>query len=446
VVFDYEERQSYSYLIIARDRGDAPKSTSATLIVKLSDVNDETPKFERSSYTFTTPENRQPEAVIGHVKAFDADSSHDFHTVYYFLHDGENGDTGDAQCFRVNVTTGEITNRVVLDREEKAARLIRITASNDVVFQAGESLSVFANVTVHVSDENDHFPRIVQPSSVNETFFVWESVPAGREVARVKAIDADDGINAVLSFSLAHPATGGSSSTGSAYVPFTINSKTGEIITNYDINADYVRVYPLVVEVRDGGTPRHVSSAHLLILVNSSADPRLLTAVINIQGYQRSSSGVLVVIGLVCAAIVLIKIIAISIVCARLNSGRVATKPGAAIIQAGYDSRIAVERAELNESLSGNSFDGRLDAEQRPIQSGSITSDQLSASSLIGSGGAVTGRTYDSRIKKEVTFSADAWNLALSSAAEVKTGGVPTQARDTISVSRFKHAKFSLRE
>ena len=46
----------------------------ATVIVQLTDVNDNAPMFSAATYTFTVEENQQPPVSIGTVTATDRDS------------------------------------------------------------------------------------------------------------------------------------------------------------------------------------------------------------------------------------------------------------------------------------------------------------------------------------------------------------------------------------
>ena len=50
---DREEQAMYNLVVIAKDQGIPPKSSSASVIVYVDDVNDNTPAFEQSSYSVT---------------------------------------------------------------------------------------------------------------------------------------------------------------------------------------------------------------------------------------------------------------------------------------------------------------------------------------------------------------------------------------------------------
>ena len=142
VVFDYEKRQSYSYLMTVKDRGDAPKSGAATLILNIVDVNDEVPVFEMPSYFFTVVENRPAGTVIGQVKAYDVDATAEYQRITYSM------EGVGSKAFRVDPTSGEILARTVLDREEVAVYKFRVRAANDPDYS---QLPIYSSVNVTVS-------------------------------------------------------------------------------------------------------------------------------------------------------------------------------------------------------------------------------------------------------------------------------------------------------
>lgn len=48
---DYERDQSYVFNVTAMDRGSPPRSARAEVVVTILDENDNSPRFERNSYT-----------------------------------------------------------------------------------------------------------------------------------------------------------------------------------------------------------------------------------------------------------------------------------------------------------------------------------------------------------------------------------------------------------
>lgn len=199
--FDFESRQTYSFLMTVSDGGVVSHSRVATVVLNVLDDNDEVPTFIRSSYAFHVPENRAPGSTVGRIRATDADLSAQHRAVFYSL------EGHDSRAFRIAAQTGELFIRVALDREVQPAWRFRARASNDPLFNARSPLSV-VDVVVYVTDINDNFPVVRRPPRVNETLVVRELLPAGHVVTRVEATDADDGQNARLTYAIINGGSG----------------------------------------------------------------------------------------------------------------------------------------------------------------------------------------------------------------------------------------------
>ena len=96
--------------------------------------------------------------------------------------------------FAVNAITGSLTLVKSLDREKKEIMDFELTASD----LGTPSRKKLIQVRVIVGDVNDNTPRFVDSSTAD----VEENVPAGTNVIRVQATDADKGIDRVDSYIL----------------------------------------------------------------------------------------------------------------------------------------------------------------------------------------------------------------------------------------------------
>lgn len=95
------------------------------------------------------------------------------------------------------------------------------------------TLSSTSSVTVFIVDANDHAPAWVVPSSLNTTLVRVSSYTAvGTPVARVRAVDADDGDNARLTYSTA---SGGGKAPDDD-LPFDVDPDTGIVRLRYDLS------------------------------------------------------------------------------------------------------------------------------------------------------------------------------------------------------------------
>lgn len=63
----------YYLPVIAQDRGQPPLSTETVVTITITDVNDNAPQFEQSSYDLWIAENSPPGTVVGTLRAIDSD-------------------------------------------------------------------------------------------------------------------------------------------------------------------------------------------------------------------------------------------------------------------------------------------------------------------------------------------------------------------------------------
>ncbi len=107
-----------------------------------------------------------------------------------------------------------------------------------------------ATVNVIIVDQNDNAPSVIAPLGKNGT--AREPLPRSAEpgylVTRIVAMDADDGENARLSYSIQR---------GNENGMFRMDWRTGELRTarRVSVKRDPQQLYELLIEVRDHGQP-----------------------------------------------------------------------------------------------------------------------------------------------------------------------------------------------
>ena len=69
----------------ARDGGSPSRSATQLVVMQVVDVNDERPRFDKTSYYFSLPENRPVGTVVGTVRARDADRTPAFSRITYTI-------------------------------------------------------------------------------------------------------------------------------------------------------------------------------------------------------------------------------------------------------------------------------------------------------------------------------------------------------------------------
>ncbi|XP_064135838.1 protocadherin alpha-2-like [Loxodonta africana] len=251
---DRESVSAYVLVVTARDQGSPSLSATANLSVEVADVNDNAPTFEKPEYTVLVKENNPPGSHIFTVSARDADAKENA-LVSYLLVERRVGERALSSYVSVHAESGKVYVLQPLDHEELELLQFQVSARDAGFPPLGSNVTL----QVFVLDENDNAPALLPPGvggAVSE--LVSRSVGVGQVVAKVRAVDADSGYNAWLSYEL-QPAAGG------AHIPFRVGLYTGEVCTTRALDeADAPRQRFLVL-VKDHGEPPLVATATVLV-------------------------------------------------------------------------------------------------------------------------------------------------------------------------------------
>ena len=191
---DRENRSMYDFVLIARDGGN--KTGTHHIILELTDVNDNFPTVEMSSYSVAVEENLAEGRSIIKINATDKDDGI-YGTLTYSLttvrkHDGTDITSDDV--FVINQTNGEISTNRVLDRE--AAPNYQISV---LIRDGGDSPnSDTVIVNVQVIDVNDNPPQVTIDDNERTGGKVRENVDIGSAIATMTVTDPDEGINGLF--------------------------------------------------------------------------------------------------------------------------------------------------------------------------------------------------------------------------------------------------------
>ncbi|XP_037531488.1 protocadherin alpha-3, partial [Nematolebias whitei] len=241
---DRESVSAYVVTIVADDKGSPTLSSTRLILINVSDVNDNPPKFSEQEINVYLKENNPVRAVIKTVTANDADSGENSKVSYSFV-DENNKRTPLSTLVNINSETGDIVSLQSFNYEELKTFQFKVQATDSGV----PPLSTNLTVNVFILDENDNSPTILAPyselGSVNSETIPY-SAEAGYFVAKIRAVDADSGYNALLSYHLSEP---------KGINLFRIGTSTGEIRTKRRMNDNDLKTHPLVVLVCDNGEP-----------------------------------------------------------------------------------------------------------------------------------------------------------------------------------------------
>ncbi|XP_061442186.1 protocadherin gamma-B5-like isoform X9 [Rhineura floridana] len=242
---DREKIPEYNITITATDKGTPPLIIHKIISLQISDINDNSPSFEKSSYAIYVPENNPSGASIFSIKASDPDMEQNSRITYSILNSNIE-ELPISSYISINSETGTIYAQRSFNYEQFREFQLQVKA------QDGGSPPLSSNVTVRVFilDRNDNSPRILSPSQETKGSALFEMVPRSAEadylVTKVVAVDADSGHNAWLSYHLTQ-----------ATEPslFTVGSHTGEIRTARAFLERDAMKQRLVIMVKDNGKP-----------------------------------------------------------------------------------------------------------------------------------------------------------------------------------------------
>ncbi|KAM4621704.1 uncharacterized protein ACJ7VT_006026 [Polymixia lowei] len=256
---DRERTSEYNITVTCSDEGVPSLSSSVTLTLQISDVNDNAPVFEKSSYEASIVENNTPGFSIFTVKARDADWNQNAR-VSYILEDSSVNGVPVSSYVSVSADSGVIHAVRSFDYEQIKYFQFCVKA------QDGGSPPLSSNVTVRIliQDQNDNAPQVLYPVQTGGSL-VAEMVPrsadVGYLVTKVVAVDVDSGQNAWLSYKL-------QKATDRAL--FEVGLQNGEIRTIRQVTDKDVVKQRLTVVVEDNGQPSRSATVNVNVAVADS--------------------------------------------------------------------------------------------------------------------------------------------------------------------------------
>ncbi|KAM4554628.1 protocadherin alpha-8-like isoform 9-T9 [Odontesthes bonariensis] len=258
---DRELISHYNITIKATDEGRPPLSSTSQVIIQVSDVNDNAPWFSEAVLNMYVDENSPVGTVLKAVTATDVDASENSHVTYSLI--SKNNLVPLSTLININSETGDIVSLQTFNFEELKTFQFKVQATDSGV----PPLSNNVTVNVFILDENDNSPTILAPysehGSVNSESIPY-SAEAGYFVAKIRAVDADSGYNALLSYHLSEPKGNNL---------FRIGTSTGEIRTKRRMSDNDLKTHPLVVLVSDNGEPSLSATVSVdVVVVESTAD------------------------------------------------------------------------------------------------------------------------------------------------------------------------------
>ncbi|XP_037117210.1 protocadherin beta-16-like isoform X35 [Syngnathus acus] len=256
---DRERSCEYNITVTCSDEGVPSLSTSITLSLHISDVNDNMPVFERSSYEAYIVENNTPGLAVFTVKASDADWNQNAR-LSYILEDSSVNGVPVSSYVSVSAESGVIHAVRSFDYEQLKEFHFRVRAQDG----GSPPLSSNTSVRILIQDQNDNAPQVLYPVQTGSSLLaemVPRSADVGYLVTKVVAVDVDSGQNAWLSYQV-HKATD--------RALFEVGLHNGEIRTVRQVTDKDAVKQRLTVVVEDNGQPSRSATVIVNVAVADS--------------------------------------------------------------------------------------------------------------------------------------------------------------------------------
>ncbi|KAM9740548.1 protocadherin alpha-6-like isoform 18-T18 [Menidia menidia] len=253
-VLDREKVSRYEITIKATDCGEPALSSFKTLIIEISDVNDNCPQFPQTPLYVYLRENNVAGESIFSVSATDSDLNENAAILYHIQRQGSKNDM--LSFLNINSENGQISALKSFDFETLKTFQFHVVATDS----GTPSLSSNVTVNVFILDQNDNAPVILYPVSSNGSAEGVEEIPrnvnAGHLVTKVRAYDADIGYNGWLLFSLQELTD---------HSLFGLDRYTGQIRTLRSFTETDEAEHKLVIRVKDNGNVSLSATATVIV-------------------------------------------------------------------------------------------------------------------------------------------------------------------------------------
>uniref|UniRef100_A0A8C2DG85 Protocadherin-15 n=1 Tax=Cyprinus carpio TaxID=7962 RepID=A0A8C2DG85_CYPCA len=227
---DREITDHYTLTVTASD-GKPDGTSTATVNIVVTDVNDNDPEFDPLLPLNLTVQEGEVNAFVGQVKATDLDLGINGQVRYQLV--------SHRDLFRIS-TDGSIFTAVPLDREERAQYDLVVQASDG----AKDPRRTTVTLSIKVLDVDDNSPAFSQPAY---HITLPENSPVGMIILNISALDPD--LDANITYRIR---------TEEARELFAVNPLTGELKVLHSL--DFEKLLPnrttwtFVVEAVDGGS------------------------------------------------------------------------------------------------------------------------------------------------------------------------------------------------
>ncbi|XP_077957430.1 protocadherin alpha-C2-like [Gasterosteus aculeatus] len=233
---DREKQAIHNLILTAVDGGVPTRTGTASIIVRVLDVNDNAPSFDKDKYILDVMENSPIGTLVVKLNASDLDEGSNSAIVYsYSLYTSERT----QQVFNLNPENGEIRVKEMINYEDFKHYEIEVIASD----KGPNSLSGQCKLSIQVTDMNDNHPEISIKSFQSP---VKENIELDTVIAVVSVSDKDSGDNGVVDLHIPDN------------MPFTLRESSDnyyELVVSEPLDREKAPEYDITFTVTDRGSP-----------------------------------------------------------------------------------------------------------------------------------------------------------------------------------------------
>ncbi|XP_051751356.1 protocadherin Fat 4-like isoform X3 [Ctenopharyngodon idella] len=180
---DRETQDVYQLVITAQDQGRPSHSTTTTLDISVTDINDNAPIFSRQQYEITVSEHVEVGRAVVDVMATDKDNGANAIVTYHIV---KQEPSSTSPVFIIDAESGSISLAEKLDYGKAKRYTLEVEGQDG----GTPVLTGSATVTVWVEDMNDKAPVF---SKVQYDVSVYENLAGGTALVSLEVTDEDEG-------------------------------------------------------------------------------------------------------------------------------------------------------------------------------------------------------------------------------------------------------------
>ena len=252
-LLDYESLPIHQVTVSIRNA--AGDTAYAILDVIITDVNEHQPEFISDSFFVAIPEMVPVRTPFFAAIAFDRDGESPNNIITY---DISLTDAFTRSRFSINSQTGAVSLTSPLRYESGDLSFnLTLRATNS---RATPTLPTLATIEIQVLNGNSFDPVFDDPL---HTFRFPEGFPAHVNILNLTATDDDDGSHGQVTYGIHGD---------HRYLDFRIDTFTGQLYTNQELDYERQNVYTLDVVAWDGGNPGRSAVAAVEVFVEDLND------------------------------------------------------------------------------------------------------------------------------------------------------------------------------